>query len=197
VATKSRRDEATEATRVALIDAARELFAARGYGQVSTEEIVGQARVSRGALYHHFRDKRDLFRAVFKQVDRELVARVLDTDIDDPWERFTARWQAFLDACLSDSAVQRIVFVDAPAVLGWAEWRKLDAGYALGAVSAALEEAMSAGLIERRPVEPLAHIILGAMNEAGMMIANAKDAGRARADVEDTLHYVFARLRDD
>jgi AcrR family transcriptional regulator len=192
----TRRKETTEATRSALIDAARGLFAEHGYSDVSTEDVVREARVSRGALYHHFSDKRDLFRAVFERVDHQLVAELTSSlDVDDPWERFNARWEAFLDACVSDRAVQRIVFVDAPAVLGWEEWRKLDAGHALGAVVAGLEEAMDAGLIERRPATPLAHILLGALNEAGMVIANSRKPARARASVAETVRWLLERMR--
>lgn len=193
---KSRRTESTEATRAALIEAARDLFAERGYAEVSTEEIVRAARVSRGALYHHFRDKRDLFRAVFENVDHELVALVARVfGDDDPWESLMAGIAAFLDACVSDQAVRRILFVDAPSVLGWTEWRSLDARHALGTITSALEEAMEHGLIERRPAAPLAHILLGALNEAGMLISNSKDHSTARTQVADTLTYVFECLR--
>lgn len=196
MAAKTRRQEATEATRAALLAAGRELFAARGYADVSTDDIVHAARVSRGSLYHHFSDKRDLFRAVFEQVDHDLVAKLTEgDDSDDPWQRFNARWKSFLDACVGDRAVQRIVFVEAPAVLGWNEWRALDAGYALGTVRAALEDAMNSGVIEPHPIEPLSHILLGALNEAGMLIANSRKPADARAGVADTLSYIFDRLR--
>jgi AcrR family transcriptional regulator len=196
VAVKTRRQETTEATREALLAVAKELFAERGYSAVSTEDIVRGARVSRGALYHHFRDKRDLFRAVFERVDHELVADLSNTEeVSDPWERFTARWSKFLDACVNDRAAQRIVFVEGPAILGWSEWRSLDAGHALAAVRDALEDAMNAGVMRRRPVDPLAQIFLGALNEAGMVVANSRDQDAARTAVAETLAYIVDSLR--
>ncbi|MGH2902751.1 MAG: TetR/AcrR family transcriptional regulator [Solirubrobacteraceae bacterium] len=193
----SRRAESSEATRAALIEAARELFAHHGYNAVSTQEIVRRARVSRGALYHHFRDKRDLFRAVFEQVDQELVQQLAQAGlgIEDPWAQLNAGWKAFLDACVKQQAVQRIGFVEAPAVLGWAQWRQLDSAYALGLVRTVLENAMQSGMIQQHPVAPLAHVILGALNEAGMLIANAKDPEATRGEVADALTYLFDGLR--
>src|SRR5215207_1413416 len=113
---RTRRAEQAEGTRAALIGAGRELFAERGYAGVATEEIVAAARVTRGALYYHFEDKRDLFRAVFAEVDRELVEGVAQVAlaVEDPWERLIAGFDAFLDACI-DPALQRIVFLDAPS----------------------------------------------------------------------------------
>jgi AcrR family transcriptional regulator len=196
MAVKTRRQEATEATRGALLDVAKELFAEHGYAAVSTDEIVRRARLSRGALYHHFRDKRDLFRAVFERVDHELVADVRKTEeVGDPWERFTARWSGFLDACVNDRAAQRIVFVEGPAILGWSEWRSLDAGHALAAMRDGLEDAMNSGVMRRYPVDPLAQILLGALNEAGMVVANSRDHGAARTAVAETLAYLLDCLR--
>src|SRR3712207_6286207 len=117
-----------ETTRADLLAAARELFAERGYGEGGTEEIVARAGVTRGALYHHFLDKRDLFRAVHEQLEAELVEsigrRILD--LEDPWDLLVTGVRAFLDAC-TDRALMRISLLDAPVVLGWAEWREIDA----------------------------------------------------------------------
>ncbi|MFG2196824.1 TetR/AcrR family transcriptional regulator [Streptomyces sp. NPDC048639] len=193
---KSRRAEATEATREALVEAARELFAERGFSAVSTEEIVRKARVSRGALYHHFTDKQDLFRAVFEQVELELVeiftAALTD---DDLWAGVIACVEAFLDACAADRTVQRIVLLEAPAVLGWSEWRELDAKYGLGIIVGALDGLMDRGILERRPIRPLAHMLLGALNEGAMLVAHAPDQAAARAEVAESFIYLVERLR--
>src|SRR3954466_5806622 len=127
--------ERTEATRGALMAPGRELFGARGYADVGTEEIVRAARVTRGALYHHFRDKRDLFREVHESLERELVERVAASmkGVDDPIERVEIGLRAFLDAC-TEPAMIRIALIDAPTVLGWEEWREIDARYGLGIV---------------------------------------------------------------
>src|SRR2546421_10255411 len=113
--------ERSAATREALIAAARELFAERGYAAVGTEEIVRAAGVTRGALYHHFAGKRELFEAVHEDDERQLVERIAASAIStsaDPLQALHAGAQAFLDAC-EDPAVQRIALVDAPSVLGW------------------------------------------------------------------------------
>src|SRR5436190_15567107 len=122
-----RREAEAQATREALIDAALELFTKRGYADVGTEEIVARAKVTRGALYHHFEDKRDLFRAVFERVEEDLMARIGQSmeAVDDPWQLMLDGVAAFLDAC-EEPAVKRISLTDAPAVLGWSEWREID-----------------------------------------------------------------------
>ena len=165
-----------EATRDALIRVARELFAARGYAGVGTEEIVARAGVTRGALYHHFENKRDLFRAVHEQLEAELVASIGEriAGIEDPWELIATGIGAFLDAC-TQPALMRISLLDAPAVLGWEEWREIDTRYGLGLVSFGLQGAMDGGLFREQDVRPLAHLMMGAMTEAAMVIADAED----------------------
>jgi AcrR family transcriptional regulator len=193
---RTRKAEQAEATRSALVAAGRELFGERGYAAVSTEEVVSQARVTRGALYHHFRDKRDLFKTVFEEVDHELVEHVAHAALaeTDPWRRLLVACDAFLDACL-EPEVQRIVYADAPSVLDPGEWRAAEEASALGLVSAGLQEAMDAGALARWPVPPLAHLILGALNEAGLMISGAQDTRAVRAEVGDTVVHVLEGLR--
>src|SRR5918994_2094827 len=120
-----RREQDALATRQALIDAGRQLFSARGYARVATEEIVERAKVTRGALYHHFRDKRDLFRAVFESVEQDLIGRIAASmdGVTDSWDVLRPGLRAMLDAC-NEPAVKQIGLVDAPAVLGWREWRE-------------------------------------------------------------------------
>lgn len=190
------REEQAVATRTELLRAARELFAARGYADVGTEEIVRGANVTRGALYHHFEDKRDLFRAVHLQIVDELLASIAAQTAGsaDAWEALTRGVRAFLDLC-EDPAVIRISHLDAPAVLGWAEWREIDAQRWLGLVTMALQEAMDSGVLRRREVQPLAHMLMGAMVEASMLIANAADPAAARAEVEGPLLALLEGLR--
>src|SRR3954451_489764 len=194
---KTRRAEQAEGTRSALIEAARPLFAERGYSDVATEEIVAAARVTRGALYYHFEDKRDLFRAVYAEVDRELVegiARVALAE-SDPWQRLIAGFDAFLDACV-DPALQRIVFLDAPSVLGWREWHEAaEDASALGVVEFGLQAAADAGLVAVTNVSVFAHLVLGALNEAGMFIAHSDDPKRARDDVAVALRDLLEGMR--
>ena len=185
-----------DATRDALLRAAHDLFAERGYSAVGTEEIVARAGVTRGALYHHFVDKQDLFRAIHEELERALVAGIGEriAGIEDPWELIVTGVRAFLDAC-TDPAIMRIALLDAPAVLGWAEWREIDERYGLGLVSFGLQNAMDRGLLSPRPVRPLAHLLMGAMAEAAMVIANAADPDAARDDVEPPLLALLAGLR--
>jgi AcrR family transcriptional regulator len=175
----------SEATRTALIATARTLFAERGYAAVGTEEIVRAAGVTRGALYHHFKGKRELFEAVYEDVERQLVERIAASAISsaaDPLQALHAGAQAFLDAC-EDPAVQRIALVDAPSVLGWEQWREIGMRYGFGLVQATVQAAMDAGLIEPQPVQALSHLLLGAIDEGAMLIARADDAGRTRREV--------------
>lgn len=193
---KSRRAEHSAATRAALVRVARRMFADRGYTATSTEEVVRRARVTRGALYHHFRDKRDLFMAVLDEEQQKLAgtAAAAASGQSDPWSAMVAASNAFLDACL-DRAVQQIVLIDAPAVLGLKLWRETDQRYYLGSTKAAIQAAIDHGLIEKQPVDPLAHIILGALHEAAMLIAQADDEVAARREVSGAVERLFAGLR--
>ncbi len=175
---------------------ARELFTERGHVDVRTEEIVRQATVTRGALYHHFTDRRDLFRAVHEQVEQDMVASIGEAmeGIRDPVELLVAANRRFLDLC-TDPNWTRIPLIDAPSVLGWTEWRAVDMRYGLGLATAALTAAMDAGALRRVPIRPLAHILLAAMGEAGLMIATADDPAAERAEVEPTLVGLIESLR--
>jgi AcrR family transcriptional regulator len=185
-----------EATRAALVASARALFAERGYAAVGTEEIVARAGVTRGALYHHFGDKKDLMRAVLHDLSRELAEASATAALKetDQWRQILAAVAAFLDACI-DPAVQRIMMTDAPSVLGWDEWREIDTQYGLGLVKASLTNAMDTGLIERQPVDPLAHLFVGALDEAAMYIARADDSALARREMGESIARMLEGLR--
>jgi AcrR family transcriptional regulator len=194
---RSRKAEQSEATRAELVQVARELFAERGYAGVGTEEIVQRAKVTRGALYHHFRDKKDLFRAVHEQLEAEMAQRIgaqlAGEGGADPIELLATGARTFLDHTTGPLA--RITLVDAPSVLGWVEWRAIDEKYGMGLVIAGLEGAIAAGAIREQPVKPLAHLLLAALGEAGMLIANAEDPKATRAEVEPPLLALLDGLR--
>jgi AcrR family transcriptional regulator len=180
--TRTKHDLRSEATRRRLVAAARELFGARGYAGVGTEEIVRAAGVSRGALYHQFRDKADLFAAVAEQIEAEIAERIgadASGAAADPAAALRIGARLFLDAC-ADPDVERIILLDAPAVLGWEAWRDLAGRYGLGLVQLALQTAMDAGAIVPQPVIPLAHILVGALNECALYVARAEDPPTAR-----------------
>jgi AcrR family transcriptional regulator len=194
---RTRRAEQSEATRGALVQAARPLFAEHGYGQVGTEQIVAAARMTRGALYYHFEDKRDLFRAVFAAADGDLVQRVAERALaeEDPWQRLLVGCEAFLDACL-DPSLRRIVFLDAPSVLGWREWHEAsEAASGLGLIEFGLQGAVDAGVMKIDNVAVFAHLVLGALNEAGMFLAHAEDTAAARRDAGVALLQLLEGLR--
>jgi AcrR family transcriptional regulator len=190
------REERAEATRGALLRAARELFAERGYAAVGTEQIVERAGVTRGALYHHFRDKQDLFRAVHEWLERELMEAIGERmgQETDPYQLLVTGLRAFLDAC-TDPELIRISLLDAPSVLGWEEWRAIDERYGLGLISAGLENAMAAGVFARQDIRPLAHILLASLGEAAMLIANTPDPKAAREGIERPLLTLLDGLR--
>jgi AcrR family transcriptional regulator len=194
---KRSKAEQSELTRRALLTTARTFFTEKGYADTATEDIVQRAGVTRGALYHHFRDKADLFQAVFEDAERALVEKVrtaVAVARAEPWEGFLVGCQAFLDACL-EPAVQRIVLLDAPSVLGWETWRRLDAEYGVGLVRQSLQAAMEAGEVELLPVDSLAHIVLGALTEAAMVIARAEDRQAVRAEVGAVVNRLLEGLR--
>jgi len=186
-----------EATTAALVGAARELFAERGYANVGTEEIVQHAGVTRGALYHHFRGgKEELFRAVVVQLSAETAGKVraVARSIEDPWDALVGGIDAFLDACAT-AEVQRILLVDGPAVLGWDVWRAIDADYGLGLLEDSLARAIDAGRLPPQPTRAAAHVLLGALDEAAMVVARADDPLAARAEMGQTVHRLLEGLR--
>ena len=191
-----RREAEARATRETLIEAALGLFTERGYAAVGTEEIVARAKLTRGALYHHFADKRDLFRAVFQRVEGDLMERIgaRMEAVDDPWELMLAGMRAFLDAC-EEPAVKQIALTDAPAVLGWKEWREIDNRHGLGLTRAALEGAVATGVLRPIAVEPMAHLFVAALSEAAFVIAYADRPRKARAEVEQALLQLVEGLR--
>ncbi|HTF53247.1 MAG TPA: helix-turn-helix domain-containing protein [Pseudonocardia sp.] len=193
------REERAETTRAQLLDIAAELFASRGYAEVGTEDVVRQAGLTRGALYHHFADKRELFAAVHERVEQELVAAIGERmaaarDTATPVELLIIGMRAFLDACVRP-AVLRISLLDGPTVLGWARWREVGERYGLGLVIGGLEFAMQAGELRRQDVRPLAHLLLAALSEAAQLIAHAEHPEQARAEVEPAMLALVNGLR--
>jgi AcrR family transcriptional regulator len=195
---KSRQAENSAATRTALLRVARRLFASRGYADTATEEVVRRARVTRGALYHHFKDKRDLFEAVLDEEQTKIAALVANAAAtqSDPWSALLEGSKAFLEACL-DPAVQQILLIDAPAVLGWKKWRENDQSHYLEGLKSAIALSIEEGLIARQPTEPLAHVIMGAMNEAALLIAHADDEQAARREVTAVIERLFNGIKGE
>lgn len=189
--------ERTAATRAQLLAAARELFAAKGFNEVSTQQIVTAAGVTRGALYHQFADKADLFTAVYEQMEEQLVADVAASiaaeSPDGPMAAMHAGARFFLDRC-SAPEVAQIILMDAPTVLGWQRWREVGIRYGLGVIEAMLAEAVAAGQIPDQPLRPTAHVLLSALDEAALYVSRAVDPAAARAEMYRVCERMIAGL---
>jgi AcrR family transcriptional regulator len=168
--------ERSTATRGRILEAARALFAERGWAATSVDEVVRAAGVTKGALYHHFRDKTDLLRAVYEAQEQASIEHLLDRvdPTGDPLEALRAGSRAFLSECL-DPTFRRIALVEAPAGLGWEEWREIDARYGFGLLRAGVEAAMDAGRLRRLPVDQIAHLLLAALSEAALLLGQSPD----------------------
>ena len=175
-------------TRAALLAAGRELFATKGFAGAGREEIVERAGVTRGAMYHHFASKEDLFAAVFEEVEAEVMAHVAEAAMagSDPLDELRRGSLAYLDIA-ADAGVNRICLLDAPAVLSPDVRREVTERHVVGLVQAGLEACMAAGQIERQPVEPLARVLLAALLEAATLVAQGSDRDQVATVVERML----------
>jgi AcrR family transcriptional regulator len=189
--------ERSAATRAALVQAARPLFAQHGYSGVGTETIVAAAGVTRGALYHQFGGKTKLFEAVYEAIEEDLARGLSEliaaSGVSDPIEVMRLGAGAWLDAC-GEQEVQQIVLLDGPAVLGWARWREIGMRYALGLIEGLLSHAIEVKRIPRQPVRALAHVFVGALDEAGLYIARAEDQPAAREEMREVIATLVAGL---
>jgi AcrR family transcriptional regulator len=186
-------------TRAVIMRAARGTFTTRGYQATSVDEIVEKARVSKGALYHHFKSKEELFEAVFMDIDMELNLR-LQAEIasalsPDPWSQMIASAIAHVDAAAEDSSFRQIVLLDGPAVLGWPRWREIQASTWIGSVETKFAELMATGAIQAMPVRELVQVIVAALNESVMIVANADDPDAARQAMRTVVTALLEGLR--
>ena len=193
----SKRVAQGEVTKAALVTAARDLFGTSGYARTSLDEIVAAAGVTKGAMYHHFSDKEQLFQAVFERVELEVsdlaVAAFLQPD----------SWDALVTGCLlwveahMDPEVRTIVLQDAQAVLGLTTTRAIQNRYSAVAVRGGLRKAMTAGVIERHPLRPLSLLITGALSEACLYVTEAGDPVAALEEVRTLVQALLSGLRID
>ena len=183
----------TATTRTALIAAARPLFAEHGYAAVSTPDLAAAAGVTRGALYHQFKDKQGLFLAVVNAVEDDLTTRLGETlavsGASDPAAALHAAVDAWLDAC-QEPEVRRVLLVDAPSVLGWDVFREIALAHGLGLTETLLQAATDAGQLAPQPLRPLAHVLIGALDEAALYI----ESGGDRQQTADALHRLLDGL---
>jgi AcrR family transcriptional regulator len=185
------------ATRAALIAAARARFAQAGYHATGTNDLVALASVTRGALYHHFVDKEDLFEAVFRQVYDEALQASRTTVAPmagDPWRQLITGVTTHLRLRAESAEAQRILLIDGPVVFGWNRWRELQSETLQGMVKT-LWMLMDEAVIARQPAEPLAHLIVAALNDAALSIAHAQDPKAALDGFTEALLTLVEGLR--
>ena len=188
----------SRATTKKLVAAAAQEFSLRGYAEASTETIVRHAGVTRGALYHHFKGKKDLFFAVFKEAQRAIGRRIeAEVDaLDDPWQQLVIGCQAFLQAC-TEPGIQQIVVIDAPAVLDWNAYREVDEtlpGSGFSLLKQGLQELIDHNIIKPLSVDATAHLLSGAMDEAAVWIARCENLESALADAQRALESLLDGL---
>jgi AcrR family transcriptional regulator len=192
-------EERSAATRAALVGAARRLWAVRGYAAVGTPEIAAEAGVTRGAMYHQFADKAALFLATADAVESDVTQRLAEAVVaagaTDPAAALRVAAGAWLDAS-QEPEVRQPILLDAPVVLGWAGFRDVALRHGLGLTEQLLTAAMDAGQLRRQPARTLAHVLIGALDEAAMVLATAEDPAAARAEVEQVVAALLDALLD-
>ena len=188
--------ERSQRTTTALVTTARALFAERGYSEVSLNEIVEAAGLTKGALYHHYAGKEQLFQAVVEQIHDLIASRVAAAAPDaDAWTQLVAGCETFLTAS-TEPGVQRILLIDAPAVLGWGAWREFDAASSELLLEDVLTRVVEEGYIAKQPIAPLVQLLSGAMNQAALWIAQTDERDRRLEQATSALNRLLAALRD-
>jgi AcrR family transcriptional regulator len=188
--------ERSETTKAAVIQAARSIFASRGYEAASIDEITKAAGISKGALYHHYRDKTEILAAAYEDLERELTDRVatVASKHRDPIKSLRSGCHAFVDAC-ADSDTRRLALIDAPAGLGWHRWREIDAQYGFGLLRFGLQAAADAGRIRKDRIDARAHFLLAMMMEGALLIAAADNPVAVSRDVAKLIdEYIDAMI---
>ncbi|OMC14576.1 TetR family transcriptional regulator [Mycobacterium colombiense] len=170
-------------TRRDLVDAGRALFVEKGYFETSISDLVARSGVgTRGAFYHHFKDKAELFRAVFEEVERDLTLRSLASPPQgaDAWEKLSVGMRGFLESAL-EPEVQRVMLIDGPVVLGWRTLRSIQESNSIALINEMVDEAIAEGIIDDHPVGELTHLLVAAVEEAALLVAHADRPAKARA----------------
>lgn len=196
---QTRRTQAdrSAATRDALVATARRLFAAHGFAEVSTDAIVADAGVTRGALYHQFADKAALFEAVLAAVEADIAMRLASAaaaaGVSDPVEILRHALRTWLDICV-EPEIRRIALIDGPSVLGWTHWREVCQLHVFGMVRALVTSGIELERIRPQPVMALSHVLMGASDEAALYVAEAADRAQARTEMIEVLDGLIQSL---
>lgn len=194
----NQRQVQAERTRLRVLAVARKMFVDPGYASTSTTDIAEAAGVgTRGALYHHFKDKRALFAAVFEQVEKEMTDRITGRDIpgDNGFERLRTVISATIDASTDAPEIRRILLVDGPAVLGWESWREIAAEYGLGVLRDMVADGIDDGSIRALAPDATALLLLRSVDEAALYIAHSDEPRAARAEAGQALEALLDGLR--
>ena len=190
---KSRKEANIEATRAALLAAARKHFARVGFARAQTGKIAADARVTTGALYHHFGSKKQLFQAVAEEIEVEILAASSGVQGTDPWERFKAVIERLIDVSASPD-IQRITFVEAPQVIGPEAWREIELRYAYGVLHKTLPLMIEQGLIKPYPIDLIARMLLALLHETSAEVARSKHDPTVRKQVSDFAASILSAL---
>jgi AcrR family transcriptional regulator len=190
---KSLRESHTEATVAALLHAGRRQFGTLGYDAASLEEIVTEARVTTGAVYHHFAGKKGLFLAVAEQIEQELLATAAAVQADDPWQLVQDAFATLIESCAKPD-VQRIIFLDAPRVIGPEPWRAIELKYAYGGMSAMLGQLIADRVLEPYAIELVAPVLLAVLAEASRAVS--ADPARSK-EAKHLMQRMLGALRAD
>jgi len=190
---KSRRETNIAETRAALMRIARRHFAREGYSGAEIARIAAEARVTTGAIYHHFSSKKGLFQAVAEELEEEILEAAAAAGGDDPWGRLQAGFEKLIDVCAAPD-VQRIIFVEAPQVIGPDAWRKIELRYAFGAMRKVLAALGDAGITRPYPVDLVARLLLALLRETATEVARSKNNPAVRAQITELVAGVFGVL---
>lgn len=195
---KSRREQYSEATREALLDAATAQFAERGYLRTALDDVATATQVTRGAVYHHFDGKQALFEAVLDRLETGAVQRIADAAVrkSDPWDAAVAGLDAFLEQCC-DPVYGRVVWQEGPVALGWSGWKECEEKYAYGLTEQFLRNLIEAGYIEPVPLETTSRLVFGLLGAAGLALAEADETSKrqTRDDCADLIRDMLTGLR--
>jgi AcrR family transcriptional regulator len=185
---KSRREQYSEATRAALLETATRMFAERGFAATALDDVATATQVTRGAVYHHFANKKALFEAVFEDMESDAMQRVAAAaaDVTDPWEASMAALNAFLDRCC-DPLYGQLVWHEGPVALGWHGWKQCEEQFAYGLIEQMLRALIDSGDIEPMPVDTTARFTFSMLGAAGMLLADAEEEDKARVREECAL----------
>lgn len=185
---KSRREQYSEATRAALLETATRMFAERGFAATALDDVATATQVTRGAVYHHFANKKALFEAVFEDMESDAMQRVAAAaaDITDPWQAAMAALNAFLDRCC-DPLYGQLVWHEGPVALGWHGWKQCEEKFAYGLIEQMLRALIDSGDIEPMPVDTTARFTFSMLGAAGMLLADAEEEDKARVREECAL----------